>query len=133
MPGGPPQDDSSVDRGVVGRQPAGPRGHKSARRREAHAGRVGELAAVAGLRLVRLRRGRSGSRMAGAPPAGRGPWVVAVGHPACHRPGRAEQTTAWPASVRTCVKVRLTWRARRRPAPQEGGSRADGMAAAGRV
>lgn len=69
-----------------------------------HAGRVGELAVVAGLRLERLRRGRSGSRMAGAPSAGHGPWVVAVVHPACPRPGGP------------------------RPAPQEGGSRADGMA-----
>lgn len=47
-PKGPPQNDRSVDGVVVGRQPAGPRGHEPARRREAHAGRVGELAAVAG-------------------------------------------------------------------------------------
>lgn len=81
-------------------------GEDQIRRLPGRAGRVGELAAVAGSRSLRLRRGRSGSRMAGAPPAGDGPWVVAVGHPACPRPGRAEQTTA----------------------PQEGGSRADGMA-----
>lgn len=33
---------------------------------------------------------------------------------------------ARPGSVRPCVKVRLTWRAGRRPAPHEGGSTADG-------
>ena len=58
----------------VGRQPAGPRGHEPARRRGAHAGRVGELAAVAGLRLLRLRRGHSGSEMVATPSAGHGPW-----------------------------------------------------------
>ncbi|MEU5786400.1 DUF4279 domain-containing protein [Micromonospora purpureochromogenes] len=64
-----------------------PRGHVPARRRGGHASRVGELPAVAGLRLVRLRRGRSGSRMAGAPSAGRGPWVVAVAPSHRRRPG----------------------------------------------
>ena len=43
-----------------------------------------------------------------------------------HRPGQAEQTVARPASVRTCIKIRWTWRAGRRPAPQEGGSTATG-------
>jgi hypothetical protein len=51
-------------------------------------------------------------------------------HPAHRRPGRAEQTTARAASVRTNVKVRLTWRPERRPAPQKGGSTANGMARA---
>ena len=60
------------------------------------------------------------------PRAGRGPWVVARDHPACRRPGRAEQTTARPASVRMCVKVRLTWRAGRRPAPLWAGRRQTG-------
>jgi hypothetical protein len=60
--------------------------------------------------------------------AGYGPWVVTVGHPASHRPRRAEQTTARRASVRTCVNVRLTWRTGRRPAPTAGGSTAHGMA-----
>ncbi|SCE76289.1 hypothetical protein GA0070561_1450 [Micromonospora saelicesensis] len=125
-PKGPPQHDRPLTREVVGRQPAGPRGHEprgvgSARRPRRRAS--GGL----GLRLLRLRRGRSGSRMAGAPSAGHGPWVVAVGHPACHRPGQAEQTTARPASARACVKAVLTWRAGQRPASQEGGPTADGM------
>jgi hypothetical protein len=60
---------------------------------------------------------------------GHGPWVVAVGAiPPAVDAGGAEQTTARPASVRTGVKVVLTWRAGRRPAPGKGGSTADGMA-----
>lgn len=42
-----------------------------------HAGHVGELTAVTESRLLRLRRGRSGSEMVEDPSAGCGPWVVA--------------------------------------------------------
>lgn len=73
--------------GVVGRQPAGPRGHEPARRRGAHAGSVGELAAITGLRLLRLRRGRSGSGMVATPSARCGPWVVARAIPPADDPG----------------------------------------------
>ncbi len=84
---------------------------------------------VAGLRLVRLRRGRSGSRMAGAPSAGHGPWVVAVGAiPPAIDPGEPSRPPPGPPASVRAVKVRLTWRAGRWPAPQEGGSMADGMA-----
>lgn len=73
---------------MVSRQPAGPRGHEPARRTGAHAGRVGELAMVAGLRLLRLRRGRSGSEMVATPSAGCGPWVVARAIPPADDPGK---------------------------------------------
>jgi hypothetical protein len=46
----------------------------------------------------------------------RGGWRQS--HPVPRRPGQAEQTTARGASVRSNVKVRLTWRPARRPAPQ---------------
>ncbi|RGC70300.1 hypothetical protein C5N14_07740 [Micromonospora sp. MW-13] len=111
--------------GVVGRQPAGPRGRHPRGVGERRRVRRRPAGWLAGLRLLRLRRGRSGSRMAGGPSAARGPWVVAVGsHPARRRPGRAEQTTARPASVRTSRQGRLDWRAGRRPAPH--GVRVDG-------
>lgn len=111
--GGPAAGRAAPDRRGAGKE-----------RRVRAAGCGSELVAV----TARLRRGRNDSEMVGGPSAGCGPWVVALGHPASRRPGRAEQTTARPASVRTCVKVRLTWRTGRRPAPQEGGSAADGMA-----
>jgi hypothetical protein len=89
----------TVDRWCGGRQPAGPRGQHPARRRGAHVGRVGELAVVAGLRLLRLRRGRSGSRMAEGRRQQPGPWLVrapsrlpstrasrAIHHPTRQRP-----------------------------------------------
>lgn len=77
--------------------------------------------------------GRNDSRMVGAPSAGCGPRVVAQGHPACRQPGRAEQTTARPASARTCVKVRSTRRAGRRPAPKRAGRRQTGWRGAGDI
>ena len=132
-PKGPPQNDRPLTGEVVGRQPAGPRGHEPARRRGAHAGRVGELAAVAGLRLLRLRRGRSGSRMVGAPSAGCGLWVVAVAIPPAVDPGEPSRPPPDPPASVPCVKAVLTWRAGRRPAPQEGGSTADGMDSASEV
>lgn len=62
-----------------------------------------------------VRRGENFLYVAGAiPPA------IDPGKPSTPPPGP-------PASVRA-VKARLTWRAGRRPAPQEGGSTADGMA-----
>jgi hypothetical protein len=62
-------------------------------------------------------RRRSGSRD-GRDSVGGSPSVGGCGRPS-RQPstGLAEQTTARPASDRTCVKVRLTWRAGRRPAP----------------
>jgi hypothetical protein len=54
-------------------------------------------------------------------------WVGSgASHPARHRPGQAEQTAARTASLRTHVKVRLTWRPERRPAPQRAGRRHTG-------
>lgn len=105
---------------------AGRAAPRAARRSEGHAGSARRVAAASWSRLPRLRRGRNDSEMVGGPSAGCGPWVVAQGHPASRRPGRAEQTTARPASVRTCVKVRLTWRTGRRPAPQRAGRRQTG-------
>lgn len=64
----------------------------------AHAGSVGELRRSRGYGYY-ASGGNSGSRRAGAPSVGCGPWVVAVGHSACRRPGQAEQTTVrTPAS-----------------------------------
>jgi len=60
-----------------------------------------------------LRRGRSSSGMGGIP--------------STIDPGRAEQTGAGTASARGSVTARGPWRPRRRPAPPEGGSTADGM------
>ena len=108
----------------AGRQPAAPRPSAAAQgraRRVRAASRGGDRS-----RSLRLRWGRNDSRMAGAPSAPCGPWVVAQGHPASRRPGQAEQTPARPASVRTCVKVRLTWRTGRRPAPRRAGRRQTG-------
>jgi hypothetical protein len=60
------------------------------------------------------------------PYAGRGGWVVARAIPPAVNPERAEQTTARAASVRTRVKVGLTWRPGRRPAPRWAGRRRTG-------
>lgn len=49
-------------------------------------------------------------------------------HPARHRPGQAEQTTAWGASRRPSIKVRLTWRRAAARSTKWCGSTADGMA-----
>jgi hypothetical protein len=110
---------------VVGRQPAGAApGRRGVGQRTPGPDTRGELGRVVAVTAppagaLRLQDGRR-------PPAGRGPWVVARSHPVCRRPGQAEQTTARPASVRTCVKVRLTWRAGRRPAPRCAGRRQTG-------
>lgn len=126
-PKGPPQNDRTVGWwcGGAGSRPG--RAASTARRRRAHAGRVGELKVVAGFRLLRLRRGRSGSEMVATPVGGLRSVDGCAGHPASRRSGQAEQTTARPASVRPSVKAVLTWRAGRRPAPQKGGPTADGM------
>ena len=83
---------------------------------------------VAGLRLVRLRRGRSGSRMAGAPSAGHGPWVVAVGAiPPAIDPGEPSRPPPDPpASIGRQGPLDVAGRAVARS--PEGGSMADGMA-----
>jgi len=92
------------------------------------AGLVGALAVVAGLRFTAPPAGASGSGMAGPASAGAGPWAVAGGHPACHRPGQAEQATARPASARPCVKTRLEVAGRAAARFPKGGPTADGMA-----
>jgi hypothetical protein len=97
------------------RQPAGGRADNARRDRET--GAVGELRAVAGE--------LDGAPPAGGPPApgwpgGRGRVAVrgwALSHPACPRPGQAEQTPARGASRRPTDKVRLSWRPGRGPAP----------------
>lgn len=72
--------------------------------------------------------GRNGSRMAGAAPVAHGPWVVAEGHPACRRPGQAEQTAAQPASPRTSRQGPLDVAGRAAARSPVGGSAAYGMA-----
>lgn len=49
-----------------------------------------------------------------------------MGHPARHRPGRAEQTGTGAASARRSVTVRGSWRPRRRTAPRRAGRRQTG-------
>lgn len=127
-PGGPPSDDRPLPSGgggpVAGR--AARRASRGARKRTPGPSTAGGW------------RGRGCGYCAsggGAPAPG---WPGTVGgsrsvgggggsHPVCRQPGRAEQTTARPASVRTSVKAVLTWRAGRWSAPQECGSTADGM------
>jgi hypothetical protein len=91
---------------------------------------VGGDRAVAGHRLGRLRRGRSGSEMAEQPRrlavGGWLRWAI----PPAGDPGQAEQTTARPASVRTCCQGPLDMAGRAAARSPRGGSTADGMVAA---
>src|SRR6476660_241801 len=82
---------------------------------------------VGWLRLLRLRRGRSGSGMAGAPSAPRPAWVAGVGHPAPRRPGhsRADHHPGRQRPHELSRSVRR-WRPGRRPAPQRAGRRQTG-------
>ncbi|SCE69485.1 hypothetical protein GA0074696_0279 [Micromonospora purpureochromogenes] len=81
---------------------------------------------VAGLRLLRLRRGRSGSRMAVGPSAACGPgWLRWGAIPPTVDPGKPSRPPPDPPASVRAVKAVLTWRAGRRPAPPVGGSTAD--------
>ncbi len=124
---GPPQTDRCESGG--GSPPAA--GRAAPERRGAGKGTPGPRARVAVAdrwRLLRLRRGRSGSEMARQPGrlAVRGWSRRAI--PPADDPGEPSRPPPDPPASVRAVKVRLTWRAGRRPAPQTGGSTADGMA-----
>lgn len=122
-PEGPPHDDSSLTGWWAGSRPgrasAAQESTRRPRRRAGGGYAVAATAPPAG--ALRLQDGRGcvgGSRSVGG--CG-GP------HPVCHRPGRAEQTTARPASVRTSRQGSLDVAGRAAARSPEGGSTADGM------